>query len=57
MKLIPMDKQSKKNQREFNNKQRLTWGNVHPSTKTHKVLNVRDERNKDRGKDYESINN
>lgn len=55
MKLIPMDKQSKKNQKEFNNKQRLTWGNVHPSTKTHKTVNVRDERNKDRMKDEESI--
>ena len=55
MKLIPMNKKSKKNQKEFNNKQRLTWGNVHPSTKTHKTVNVRDERNKDRMKDEESI--
>ncbi len=53
MKLIPMDKQSKKNQKEFNNQQRRTWGDVHPSTKTFKSVNVRDERAKQREKDYE----
>lgn len=35
-KFIPYDKMSKKQQKEYNKKQRLDWGMVHPSTKTMK---------------------
>ncbi len=53
-KIVPINKQSKKNKKAFNAIKRLTWGNVHPSTKTFKTVNRRDERNKDRN-DYEDI--
>lgn len=48
--MVSIDKQSKKKQKKFHSMQRLSWGNVHPSTKIHKSINRRDERNKERGK-------
>ncbi len=50
--MVPINKQSKKNKRKYNGLKRLSWGMVHPSTKVFKSKNIRDERAKDRGKDY-----
>ena len=49
--MIPINKQSKKNKKKYNSMKRLSWGMVHPSTKIHKSINRRDERNRQRGKD------
>lgn len=51
--MIPINKQSKKNQKKYNKLRRLTWGMVHPSTKTFKSVIPRDQRNKDREKQGE----
>ena len=50
---ITIDKQSKKKQKKFYSKQRRNWGELKPWTKIFKSKNLRDERAKDRGKDYE----
>ena len=49
--IVPINKQSKRNKKKYNAMKRLTWGLVHPSTKIHKTINRRDERNKERGKE------
>ena len=53
MKSIPINKQSKKNKKKYNSLKRITWGVCNPVTRTHKTINRRDERAKERGKYYE----
>ncbi len=51
--MIPINKQSKKNQKKYHQIKRITWGVCNPVTRTHKSIKPRDQRNKDKG-NYES---